>query len=121
MRISYRKVKFYSPIIIKNTSWMDTQLSYKLSKYTFNASFIESKKNIDERRQHFRKVMAFENNGVICIEAVTMLFQHTLGDCGKNSFLIPFQCQRKGEFACCLKSCLYRKVKLFSKLVIILF
>ena len=90
---------------------------------------LKAKKIIDERRQHFRKVMAFENNAVICIEAVTMLFQHTLGDCGKKQFLcehgLPFQCQRKVDFACCLKSllvfcCLYRKVKLFSKLVIIL-
>ena len=80
---------------------------------------LKAKIIIDERRQHFRKVMAFENNVVVCIEAVTMLFQHTLGDCGKNSFFMN-RVYLKGEFACCLKSCLYRKVKLFSKLVTIL-
>ena len=49
---------------------------------------LKAKIIIDERRQHFRKVMAFENNVVVCTEAVTMLFQHTLGDCGKNSFFM---------------------------------
>ena len=48
---------------------------------------LKAKIIIDERRQHFRKVMAFENNGVVYI-AVTMLFQHTLGDSGKNSFFM---------------------------------